>query len=199
MEPLGSHPVRHTLLAIHDVIMLPSERYLLDWWARFYYGFGWSRLHICWGMIWRHSIFPTCHTFDVILGHISALGRDLQILTFAWSSPVTRCMSGWRFCFISSWLPGGLSLGRFIRLTLSNVSVIFVWSHRAHGFSHHPFHRSTCQIFYASPSSYSWVSTLGHTPHSWVYQIFCGLSHYSIYFLIFVGRHTGAYPHPWFC
>ena len=39
-----------------------------------------------------------------------------------------------------------------------------------------------------------WVVTLGHTPHPWVHQVFCVLSHCSIYFLIFVSRHTRAYP-----
>ena len=154
-------------------------------------------------MIWRHSIFPTCHTFDVILGHISALDRDLQILTFAWSSPVTRYMSGWGFCFISSWLPGGLSLGRFIRLTLSDVCVIFVWSHRAHGVSHHPFRRSTCQVFYASPLSYSWVITLGHTPilefiRSFVYFLTARSISWSLWVIIlghtpFIAFPTGSY------
>ena len=31
-------------------------------------------------------------------------------------------------------------------------------------------------------------------PHPWVYQAFCVLPHYSIHFLIFASRHTGAYP-----
>ena len=45
-----------------------------------------------------------------------------------------------------------------------------------------------------STSGSSWVIILGHTPHPWVHQIFCGFSHYLIYFLIFASRHTGAYP-----
>ena len=34
----------------------------------------------------------------------------------------------------------------------------------------------------------------GAYPHLWVYQAFCMLFHCSIYFLIFASRHTGAYP-----
>ena len=45
-----------------------------------------------------------------------------------------------------------------------------------------------------STSWSSWVVTLGHTPHPWVNQVLCVLSHCSIYFLIFVSRHTRAYP-----
>ena len=51
VEPLGNHPVRHALLAIHDVILFPSERCILAWWAWSCYRFGWPGLHICWGMI----------------------------------------------------------------------------------------------------------------------------------------------------
>ena len=42
-----------------------------------------------------------------------------------------------------------------------------------------------------------WAVTLGHTPHPWVHQVFCVLSHCSIYLLTFVSCHTRAYPHPW--
>ena len=66
-----------------------SKRCILAWWVWCCYGFGWPGLHICWCMIRCHLIFPICHAFDAILGHISVLDRDLQILTFAWSPSVT--------------------------------------------------------------------------------------------------------------
>ena len=104
VEPLRSHPVRHAFLGTQMPSGPSSEVYILDPWVWFCYGFGWPGLHVWWCMIWCHLIFPTHHTFDAILGHIFALDWDLQILTFAWSSLVTRYMSGWGFCFTSSWL-----------------------------------------------------------------------------------------------
>ena len=57
------------------------------------------------------------------------------------------------------------------------------------------FIRSFADSLTARSISWSlWVITLGHTPYPWVYQVFCVLSHCSIYFLIFVSHHTGTYP-----
>ena len=40
-----------------------------------------------------------------------------------------------------------------------------------------------------------WIlSYTGAYPHPWVHQIFCGFSHHSIYFLIFVGPTLGHTP-----
>ena len=66
-----------------------SKICILAWWEWCCYRFGWPGLHICWCMIRRHLIFPICHAFDAIRGHISVLDRDLQILTFAWSPSIT--------------------------------------------------------------------------------------------------------------
>ena len=49
----------------------PSEVRLSDLWVWFNYGCGWLGLHIRWWMTWGHLIFPTYHTSDSILGHIS--------------------------------------------------------------------------------------------------------------------------------
>ena len=57
-----------------------------------------------------------------------------------------------------------------------------------------------CIIIEHIPECFVWwhsVSYVFHTgayPHPWVHQIFCGLSHCSIYFLIFVGHHWGIPP-----
>ena len=58
------------------------------------------------------------------------------------------------FCHNS---PMDLLLGHFIRLTLSDIIVTLGWSHLRRTIPTSSFCRSTCQIFYASPSSYSWV------------------------------------------
>ena len=88
-------------------------------------------------------------------------------------------------------------------------------------------HIPECLVWWHSMSYVGYYLTLGHTPifefigcfadfshyliyflifmgrhtraypHPWVHQTFSDLSHYLVYFLIFMGRHTGAYPHPW--
>ena len=99
---------------------------------------------------------PTCHTFDAILGHISAFDRDLQIPTGLHDHPQLRDVHQVddlaSFCHDSLL---DLFSGHFIRLTLFDVSVIFGWSRLRLMDFHIIILSSTCQIFYASPSSYS--------------------------------------------
>ena len=134
----------------------PPEIYILDLWAWFCYGFGWPGLHICWCMIRHYLTFPTCHTFDDILGHISAFDRDLQIPTGLHDHPqlqdAHRVDDLASFCHESLF---DLLSGHFIRLTLFDVSVIFGWNRLRLMVFHIIILSSTCQIFYASPSSYS--------------------------------------------
>ena len=134
-----------------------SERCILAWWAWCCYGFGWPRLHIYWCMIRRHLNFLTCHTFDAILWHIFTLDRDLQILAFAWSPLVTRCvglMIRFHSVMTLRWtFPWVVSSGSHFMISLRFLDGVISGSWTLTS----SFHRITCQIFYASPSSYSWV------------------------------------------
>ena len=158
VEPLGSHLVRHALLDTqmtscflprdpswiceHDSIIDSDDRdYIsVDAW------------------LWCHLIFPTCHTFDAILGHISVFDWSFQIPTYLRDWPQLRDIHhiGDFVSFHHDSLMDFL-LSRFIRLTLSDVSVTFGWSRLKLMDFHIIILSSTCQIFYASPSSYSWV------------------------------------------
>ena len=129
VEPLRSHPVRHAFLGTQMPSGPSTEVYILDPWVWFCYGFGWPGLHVWWCMIWCHLIFPTHHTFDAILGHISAFDWDLQIPTYSHNYPQlwdTHQIGDFVSLHHDSLMD--LSLGHFIRLTLSDVSVIFGWS-----------------------------------------------------------------------
>ena len=115
-------------------------------------------------MIWRHSIFPDlshvwCHTGAYF--HSRSRFADSH---FCMIVPCYEIHVGLRILFHFIMAPRWTFLRSFHQTHNFWCLCIFVWSHRAHGVSHHPFRRSTCQVFYASPLSYSWVITLGHTP-----------------------------------
>ena len=56
------------------------------------------------------SDFPTYHTSDATLGHISFRLRFIYLLWFTWLSSLTRCMSSWWFTVILSWFTSGLAI-----------------------------------------------------------------------------------------
>ena len=106
LEPFGQAcTVQHS-----DVIMLLSERHLLDLWAWFCYGHGWLGSRTWWWMIWCHSIFSDlshiwCHTEAY-----SLFGRDLYILrSYSWVIKTDRMhlMPYWGIFPSSNWRGDG--------------------------------------------------------------------------------------------
>ena len=109
-------------------------------------------------MIGRHLIFPTCHTFDAILGHISVFDRDLQIPTGLCDRPQLRDSVGLmiRSHFVMTLrktFPWFVSSGSHFPMSLWFLDGVILdsWTLTS------SFRWSTCQIYDASPLSCSWV------------------------------------------
>ena len=58
-------------------------------------------------------------------------------------------------------------------------------------------HIPECLVWWHSVPYLGYYFTLGYNPILRFIRCFADFSHYSFYFLIFVGLHTGAYPHLW--
>ena len=166
----------------------------MNQWARFYYGFGRPGLHIYWGMIWRHSIFPD---LSHVWCHTRAYFRSRSRFADSHFCMIVPCYEihvGLRILFHFIMAPRWTFLGSF---------------HQTHTFW------CLCDFCMESSSSWSFASSISseymsgllcipiellmghHTgaySHLGVHQIFCVLPHCSIYFLIFVSHHTEAYP-----
>ena len=90
VEPFGSHPVRHALLDLHDVIILHSRD---SFWICEHDSVedsddrDYISVDAWFDIIW---FFSTCHTFDAMLGHIFTFDWDLQIPTYLHDHPQLR-------------------------------------------------------------------------------------------------------------
>ena len=192
VEPFGSHPIWHALLDTqmtscflprdpswiyeHDsVIDSDDQDYIsVDAW------------------LWCHLIFPTCHTFDAILAHISAFDQGFQIPTYLRDWPQLRDIRQiGDFVSFHHDPPMDFLLSRFIRLTLSDVSVTF-WmeSSQVRGLSQHHFVgarvRSTMHPYWVTHDSsgqigYIWCHTGAYFPYLAVEAIVLSHIHYSFH------------------
>ena len=99
---------------------------LFNLWIRFNCKHGWLALHTWWWMIWWHLIFPTYHTFDAMLGHISVLVEIYSSPLICMIIPNYEIHVELMICFYFSLVEPFLS--HSVRLILFYIVVILWWS-----------------------------------------------------------------------